>query len=202
MPNFKFLKPAAMITAGALFGYYSVQIITASTQPTSQNRFLASATISKLGNEQFARSIFDIKIQNEKIAETTEETSIVRVSIQAFQKLPAGLIFTWHLPKDAELVEGSLTGLVSELDIDQVEEFQIKLKGYSQAEQTHVVFAVKGDMLNTAIDRNVIVSSRPEDSFEYVVQAYEKSKKEVDTNNKKLGKAASKRAFDPNDVVF
>lgn len=202
MPNFKFLKPLSLITAGALVGYFTVQIISANSAAPSQNRFLASATISKIGSEQFARSVFDIKIKNEKVAQTNDDISTVRVRIEAFQKLPAGLTYTWHLPKDAEVVEGSVTGFISELDTNQTQELEIKLKGYSHSEQNHVVFAVKGEVLNSSIDRNVIVSSRPEDSFEYIVQAYEKTKETERKQKNKQGKSASKGPLDPKDVVF
>ncbi|MBC7420888.1 MAG: hypothetical protein H7328_09180 [Bdellovibrio sp.] len=197
----KLLKPLVVITAGAFVGFYAVQFFV--NQPTSQSRFLASATMSKLGSEQFSKSFFDIKIKNEDLAEKNDAVSTVKVNLEAFQKLPAGLTFTWHLPKDAEIVDGSLTGIITELEASQTQEFEIKIKGYSHELKNHVVFAIKGSVQNSLIDRNVIVSSRPEDSFEYIVQAYEKSKTLEAKAKKKLGQTTTHRGpIDPKDVIF
>ena len=201
MPNFKFLKPFSMIAAGILVGYFSVQLLT--TQKSSPNRFLASATLSKIGSEQLSRSMFDIKIRNEVISETGLGVSTVQVTLEAFQKIPPGLTYHWVLPEGAEVVvEGSISGVISEIDQNQAQEFAIKLKGYAHEKKAHVVFAVKGDINQSLINRDVIVSSRPEDSFEYIVQAYEQ-KKEVDpAAKKKLGKSSLRGPIDPKDVVF
>ena len=199
MSKYKFLKPTSVVICGAIVGYFSAQVFLAQNSPQSQNRFLASATISKLGSEQYARTFFDMKIKNERVANTADEVSVVKVSVEAFQKLPSGLTYSWHLPEGATLVEGLQTGSISELDVDQIQEFEIKVKGYSKATKNHVVFAIKGDINQSLIDRNVIVSSRPEDSFEYVVQAYESSEAQ---GKNKLGKSGAKNRFDPKNVVY
>ena len=122
MSKYKFLKPTSVVICGAIVGYFSAQVFLAQNSPQSQNRFLASATISKLGSEQYARTFFDMKIKNEKIATTANEVSVVKVSVEAFQKLPTGLTYSWHLPEGATLVEGLQTGSISELDVDQIQD--------------------------------------------------------------------------------
>lgn len=192
------------MAVGAVFGYYSIQFFmpNQSAAQFGPNRFLASATMSKLGSEQYAKSFFDIKIKNEIVSNSKDEISVVKVTFEAFQKLPPALNYTWHLPEGATLVDGSLTGTLTELEANQTQELEIKLKGYSREFKNHVVFAVKGDLNQSQINQNVIVSSRPEDSFEYIVQENEKLKaKEAQAKNK-MGKSGYKPPIDPKNVVF
>jgi hypothetical protein len=201
----KFLKSISVVVTGAVVGYFSIQVILpgfGKTSTSSPNRFLASATMSKLGTEQYAKSYFDIRIKNDVIAFTKDEVSTVKVIITAYQKLPAGLTYSWHLPEGATIVQGIETAEIPQLDADQVQEFELKIKGYSKEFKNHVVFAVKGDLNQSQINQNVIVSSRPEDSFEYVVQEHEMQKAVEAQAKKKMGKSSSKSPFDPKNVVF
>ncbi len=197
MPQLKLLKSLMVTVTGAFFGFYAVQLFIP-VKP-SQNRFLASATMSKLGSNQYAKSIFDLKIKNDVLAENPAEISTVKVSVEAFQDLTPGLTYTWVLPEGAEILQGQAQGPIPELKADQSQEFMIQLKGYSHEMNSHVVFVVKGDINNNLIDQNVIVSSRPEDSFEYVVQ--KRTEASTKTANK-LGIPKSNSAIDPSKVVY
>ncbi|MBC7740590.1 MAG: hypothetical protein H7061_00230 [Bdellovibrionaceae bacterium] len=197
MSERKLLKPIMVIVSGAFFGFYAVQFFL--PQPQAHNRFLASATMAKLGSEQFAKSLFDLKIKNEFVGDNNDEVSVIKVTLEAYQPLPAGLNYSWSLPEGAELVDGVIAGQLPLLSPDQLQEFTIKVKGYAHDNKRHIIFNVKGDVNQNLVDQNVIVSSRPEDSFEYVVQQREKA---IAKTQNKLGANKSKSAIDPKNVVF
>ena len=57
-------------------------------------------------------------------------------------------------------------------------------------------------MADKQIERDLLVSSRPEDSFEYVVQEVEKAKAEEKKTIKKLGKTEVTSPIDLKKVSF
>ncbi len=193
------LKSAVVVLFGGLLGYNAVHLI---NQPSSINRQLASATFSKLGTEQFARNLFDVKIKNESIALTQDAVSTIRVTIEAYKSFPTGLLYRWNLPESAIVVEGPIEGSLYNFAENQTKEFTLKVKGYSKEIRNYISFSIKGELDQKKIERDVLASSRPEDSFEYVVQQYEKSKTESSNKLNKLGPSRTKAPVDINKVSF
>jgi hypothetical protein len=200
MPINNILKSSFIILFGAVVGYTSVHFI---REPNKHNRQLASMTFSKLGSQQFAKTLFDIKVRNDSIALKANEISTIKVSIEAFKDFPAGLKYTWTLPETVSVVEGDITGDLLDFSAHQKKDFTLKVRGYSKEEKNYISFAINGNLNDKLIERDILVSSRPEDSFEYVVQEMEKSKAAEAQVLNKLGKpAAAKAPIDVNKVSF
>ncbi len=198
IPNI--LKSAAVIALGGFVGFASVKFF---SQPNENNRGLASLTFSKLGSEQFAKSLFNIKISHEELAQSNDDFSVVTVTIEAIKSFPAGLSYSWSLPDTANLIDGELSGSLEEFSAHQTKEFRIKVKGYSREVRTYISFAIRGGLDNKGVDRDVLISSRPEDSFEYVVQEREKARTQDNAKGlKKLGRPAAKSPIDLDKVSF
>lgn len=197
IPNF--LKSALVVGVGALFGYSVVKIF---TQPNENNRQLASVTFSKLGTEQFAKTLFDVKIKNEDIALFANEVSTIKVTIEAFKAIPEGLAFNWNFPDSMTVVEGDISGNLQDFSANQTKELILKIKGYSKEVQNYVSFTVKGTLNQKLIERDILISSRPEDSFEYVVQETEKAKATQSKLFNKLGRKEVKSPIDLDKVSF
>lgn len=199
MSSTNILKSTFVIAIGAFVGYGSVKLF---TQPNENNRGLASMTFSKMGSDQFAKTLFDAKIKNESVALSAVEVSTIKVSIESFKSFQSGLFYNWNLPENVELVEGSLSGDLQEFAANQTKELTIKVKGYSKETKNFISFTIKGNIADKKIERDLLVSSRPEDSFEYVVQEVEKAKAEEKMTIKKLGKAEVKSPIDLKKVSF
>lgn len=193
------LKSTFIISFGAVVGYSSVKYL---SRPNENNRGLASMTFSKLGTEQYAKTLFDIKIINESLAKNSDEESSLLVTIEAYKSLPTGLEYTWNLPDTVTLIQGQLTGTVDNFSARETKEFRIKVKGYSKEVRNYVSFTLKGHLENKQIERDVLVSSRPEDSFEYVVQEREKERAIVKKTFNKLGQPEAKSPIDIDKVSF
>jgi hypothetical protein len=199
MPVTNILKSVGVVLFGAVVGYSSIKYFSG---PNENNRGLASMTYSKLGSEQFAKTLFDIKIKNEDLADKGSDISVVRVTIEPYKSLPSSLSYTWNLPDTATLIEGDLSGSLADLAPNQKKEFVIKVHGYSHEVRSYISFTVKGVLEDKAIERDVMVSSRPEDSFEYVVQEHEKARAIQKNSLNKLGKPEVKSPIDLNKVSF
>ena len=77
MSSFTILKSVSIIGLGAMIGYATVKGIMATNSP---NRYLASATMSKMAVEQFSKSILDVKVSKTEAGMTESDSSTVEVS--------------------------------------------------------------------------------------------------------------------------
>lgn len=199
MSSFTILKSVSIIGLGALIGYSSVRSLMTANSP---NRYLASATMSKMAVEQYSKTIMDIKVTKSDIGLIDSDTSIVEVSIEALQPIAAGISFAWNLPEGVSVIEGAQYGLLPDFAANQIHEFRLKISGFNKTKKSFISFLITGDYGNTKVKQEVLLSSRPEDSFEYVVQQYEKSKIAESKANGKVSKASLyKGPIDPKKMV-
>jgi hypothetical protein len=193
-PNF--LKSAAVMSFGALIGYSGIKYLDQNVAP--QNRFIASQQISKMGLEQNASYLFEVKLDNNDFALSESETSTIKVTVQALKVLQAGTLnYSWTLPEDVQVLEGTTNDLLGEFKAGEIKEFVLKVKGFSKQLKKYVSFEIKGDYNQQLIRREILISSRVEDSFEYLVQ--QNSIQQRSKMNSKLGITKSK--FDPENVI-
>lgn len=192
--SLNFLKSAAVIVCGAIFGYSVIQFF----KPEPKNRFIASTQISKLGQERNARSLFDIKTELTGLAAKDDGVSIVKIYVEALKPVSAGLTYKWNLPAGAQIKEGAESAAFPALNAGEKREFQIKVTGFSKQFKKFASFEIDGTINQYPIHREVLISSRLEDSLEYAIQQSE-LKKEKNTINK-MGQK-SKTRFDPKHIV-
>lgn len=188
------LKSAAIISIGGILGYTSVKWLT----PEPMNRSIASYPISKLGKVQNARNLFDVKLNTEGLALTDDGTSIIKVSIEALKNFDSGLVYSWNLPQDIEVLEGPLSENLGAFTAGQSKDFTLKVRQFSKQLKKFISFEIKGDYEQRPINREILISSRVEDSFEYVIQQNEKKRK---VQAQKLGIDKTKSKFSPDRVI-
>ena len=199
MSSFTILKSVSIISLGALIGYSSVRSLMTENSP---NRYLASATMSKMAVEQYSKTVMDIKVKNSIIGLTDSDSSIIEVSIEALQPINAGIPFSWNLPEGVLVIEGAQNGLLPDFAANQIHEFTLKVSGFSKTKKSFISFLVNGELGNAKIKQEVLLSSRPEDSFEYVVQQYEKRKIAESKASGKATKASLyKGPIDPKKII-
>jgi aspartokinase len=163
------LKAFICSVIGVSTGFYLMH----SLSKYNSTRQLASSEspflISKLSIDQVSRNYFQLKLSTDTLAEKQNETSVVVASITALQDLPANLKFTWILGKDTTATSNT-EGLLPALKAGDTQQIQISVQNFSHEIQNHVSLNIEGNIGEHKVSRNVIISSRPEDSFEYVVQ--------------------------------
>lgn len=160
------LKPFAIVIVGACFGFFSVKWF----DQTTYHQEFSSIAVSKIGSEQFSKTLFDVKIKNDVLAAHNEDVSTLLVSVQAYQSFSNELTYTWNLPSNVTLVDGLKSSHLGAFSAGQTKEIQIKVKGYSKETKNYISFSVSGNVSGHPVSRDILVSSRPEDSFEYLAQ--------------------------------
>lgn len=195
MPIHKLLKSVAVISLGAVIGYTTMKFF----KPEQKNRFIASYPITKMGKEQDARALFDIKINADDIALTEDGVSTIKVSIQAFKDFNAALLYNWNLPKDVDVVDGFLSENLGEFKENQIKEYTLRVRGFSKHLKKFISFEIEGELNQRPVRREVLISSRIEDSFEHAIQQNELNRSKKNINKLDAGK--SKNKFSPENVV-
>jgi hypothetical protein len=195
MSKFNLLKSIAVVALGIAAGYFSVHLL----KPASANRFIASQQISKLGLSNNAASLFDVKLNTDGLALRDSDMSIITVSVVAANDLPdAGITYKWNLPSDVQLLDGTAASTIGAFSAGQSKDFTIKVKNFSKELRKYISFEVQGDLNQLPLKREVLISSRIEDSFEYMLQQNELKKNKL---NKKLGVSENKGRFSPENII-
>lgn len=184
MPISDILKSVVVISLGVVVGYSSIKFF----KPEEKNRFMASYPISKLGKNQNSRLLFDIKANTDELALDENDVSTIKINVQALKNIDAGLIYNWHLPQDVELVDGNLNNILGDFTANQNKEFVIRVKGFSKRFKKFISFEVQGEFEQRPIHREILISSRIEDSFEYTIQQNELNKSKNQINKLNNGK--------------
>lgn len=161
------LKTICVSLLGITFGYGITRVMHTEYEVSTRNT--ASIPLTKLGVDQASYDYIDIKIENVSLAEKKEGISLVQVRITALRDIPSALNYQWVLGKEVTTSE-TLDGILEPLTQGQSKVFELRVQNYSKEWQSHVSMSLTGDLSGHQVRRDVIVSSRPEDSFEYVVQ--------------------------------
>lgn len=167
MSKLVILKTMAVSLLGIIFGYSVTQFVHSET--TAPSRQLASAPFLKLGVNHILHDHLDMKIENTAVAENQDQTSLVQIKITALKNVSVPLNYQWILGKDV-ITSENLTGVLQPLAAGESHILELRVQKFSKEWQSHVSLSISGEIAGQPAQREVIVSSRPEDSFEYVVQ--------------------------------
>jgi hypothetical protein len=132
-------------------------------------RLMHEELSTKLCFDEASFNYFDLKIENVSVGDKKDDVALVHVTITALQDLPSSLNYKWILGKDVTTGEPA-EGTIPQLKQGDSQVLELRVQNYSKEWQSHVSIAFSGNFSGHNVQREVIVSSRPEDSFEYVVQ--------------------------------
>jgi hypothetical protein len=194
------LKSIAVASAGLFIGYTGMTIANNTRESNFANRSVASLPLLKIGADQISRDYFDIKIINEVIADNDSESSILKAIITAKKDLPEGMQYQWKLHKDMNSND-ILDGSISALTAGKSTEISLQVVGFSKQINSHINFSVFGELDNHTLHRSVITSSRPEDSFEYIVEKAALHEKETGKVQKLSNGKPVRKKFNLNNVI-
>lgn len=195
MSGHNILKSIAVIAIGGICGYSAVHHL----KPQPKHRFLASQPmISKVGQEQNARYLFDVQLNTDGLAQQDSGVSTVKVKITALRAIDAGLIYTWNLSDGVQVVEGSVHDQLGAFSSGEYKEFTLRVRGFSKENRKYLSFEVRGEVAQRNVRREVLISSRIEDSFEYVIQQNQLQQNQL---NGKPGAQSINNRFKPENVI-
>lgn len=207
MPSSIFLKSGFTVLIGTFIGYFGMQFL--QNQNGSANNSLSLSSISKepqiakLGADQISKDYFEIRFEENNIAAKSNDLSKIVVKFIALKNVPAGLEYKWRLGSEmisTDVLDGTLPGFTA----GEEKQFEISALGFSKESVSHISFLVSGNLGTHLVKREVIASSRPEDSYEYVVQQqalYEEKMQQNGKMHKTTSKKGFRGQFDPEKIV-
>ncbi|MCC2678915.1 MAG: hypothetical protein K0R29_1491 [Pseudobdellovibrio sp.] len=187
------LKSFLIMAVGGFTGY---SVMNYTQKPLEQNRFMASVSIAKMGQEQMARQFFDLQTDLSQIAKNESDVSEIKITVTALKNLNAGLNYRWILPPGVNMVQGPLQDQLPSLQTGETKELTIKVNGFSKELRKYLSLEISGNANQFPVKQEVLVSSRIEDSLEYLIQQSEKKNRQNGVN--KMGK---KSKFSAENIV-
>jgi hypothetical protein len=163
--------------------------------------------ISKLASQQIYQDYFDIRIKHDVIATTEDGQSVVKAIVTAKKDLPAGLSFQWKLGENVTSNSGEISGKLGAIKRGEKQEVLLPVYGFNKQSKKYLSFVVSGKVDSHDLHKESLSSSRPEDSFEYVVQQahqleQERAQEEAKQNNGKVKtKSVRSKKFDPENII-
>ncbi len=167
------------------------------TASINQNR-----TLTKIAAHQIYQDYFEVRIKHEHISEDGNQTSIVKAVLTAKKDLPAGLQYKWILGESVTASASHIDGTLKELKQGEQIEIPLIVYGFNKSAQTYLSFVIDGVVDSHKLHKEVLSSSRPEDSFEYVVQQAHAAEQEQRRANQKVETQSSRsKKFDLKKVI-
>ncbi len=147
------------------------------------NKF--ESPLVKVGQDQLSHDYFKIHIKNLTENESSNGYSTLEVTIVALKNLPEKLSYKWILEKDLN-TNDELSGEILNLKANETKTVVLNVYGFNKNTNSYISFLITGKLNNHKVRREVLVSSRPEDSFEYLVRQNNALEKQDDKNEKSL----------------
>lgn len=159
------LKSFAVMFIGGLIGYYGMLFL-----KSSPDRGLASYSSSKISKYENAHYYFDIKVTPDELSQIDDGLSKITITVTALRDFSEDLTYTWQLPDSVEFVSGEKSGLLGSFKQNESKQYVLHLKKFSKEFRRYLSFEIDGTLDQRKVHKEVLISSRPEDSFEYLVQ--------------------------------
>ena len=163
--------------------------------------------ITKLASQQIYQDYFDVRIKHDSISETENGQSTVKALVTAKKDLPAGLSFSWKLGENVTSNSPEISGQLAAIKRGETQEVLLPVYGFTKQSKRFLSFIVSGKVDKHDLHKESLSSSRPEDSFEYVVQQahqleQERAADEASKNNGKVKtKSVRSKKFDPANII-
>ncbi|AGH96525.1 hypothetical protein [Pseudobdellovibrio exovorus] len=161
----------------AILLYYTQSLAPKSSTPAFAKSSFASADIprSQFSSKGVVNRVIQVKITHENVKKNSDKNAIqAEVSIPFDFNGP--LSYRWKIGENVTVIEGELTGQLSELRKESPAKFKIVVTGFSLESNHHVGFEILGEQSGHRISGDSLIASDPESTFENVVQNVEKIK--------------------------
>jgi hypothetical protein len=180
----KILVVTVSATCGLLAGY-GFMSVTATTSGESQLASLAKAP--KWQPLELGKHLAPVRVQilpptvlPDRNDQEVEITGYVTLS----QEAQGDVHYQWILPEGTSLVSGMASDSWFNVKPGQTAITKISVTGFSKEDRRVLSLEAFTQIGNNRLGNSAVVSSRPEDSMEYIAPAKMKSRQAFDMNNK------------------
>lgn len=169
------LKFAFVFVAMFGLGYWSAESFIFSEAGGRQSPALSSILMNaKMGK---SLSFVNVQLESDSIPENPNDYVEVSGFITLLKSSNNSIRYQWLLPEGVEIVEGEKEGQYDSVAVESPVEVKIKVKGFSKYEKKLLTLSASTQIGDTSFSSVQLISSRPEDSHEYIAkQRYDSEK--------------------------
>lgn len=207
MSSQHFLKYLMVTLFGTFIGFYGMSWLAPQSQHklelASTEGFLPEQRLAKIGADQFSRNYFDVKFDKIQIPESDSEPVRITAKLTALKDLPSGLSFNWNLSPGVKS-QMSTSGIIPQISAKEEHSIEIEVTGFSKASRGFASLSIGGSLGSHRVGRNIITTSRPEESYEHVLHQsalHRNNEKQGFFIQTKLNGKSRENKFDPKNIV-
>lgn len=162
------LKFVFAFTGMFALGYASADYLVHISKETKQSLSLTSL----LFNAKMGKSLSFVNVQLEapEIPENPNEETEISAYITLLKSSNNSVKYQWLLPEGVQIVDGDIEGQLDSVVVEEPVEVSIIVKGYSSSEKKLISLTAGTVIGDTTMSNVALISSRPEDSHEYVAK--------------------------------
>lgn len=162
-----FLQFFAVFTTMFGLGYMSAEYLILFDESPQSASFSSTLMNAKMG-----KSLSFINVQLEPIEIPAGPNEIAEISgyITLLKSSNHTINYQWVLPEGVEIVEGSTMGQLDSVQVEQPVQVKIKISGYTKSEKKLLTLTASTMIGENSFSNVAILSSRPEDSHEYLAK--------------------------------
>lgn len=132
----------------------------------------SSSLSSILMNAKMGKSLSFVNVQLEADTIPENPNDVVEITgyITLLKSTNNSVNYQWILPEGVEIIDGLKEGQLDSVQIEQPVEVKVKVSGYSKYEKKLLTLSASTRVGDTSFSNVALISSRPEDSQEYLAK--------------------------------
>lgn len=158
-------KLALVFVAMFGLGYWSTESLICSVSNKQSPNMSALLMNAKMGK---ALSFVNVQLESHATPENSDDEAEISGYITLLKTSNNTISYQWILPAGVEILEGDREGRVESVVIETPVEVRIKVKGFAKSEKKLLTLTASTQVGDTAFSNVQLISSRPEDSHEYI----------------------------------
>jgi len=144
--------------------YFTFKGSTSLNQSPSLSSLLFNAKMGK------SLSFVNVQLEAPEIPENPNDLTEISAYITLLKSSNSSIKYQWLLPDGVQVVEGQLDGQLDSVVVEEPVEIVLVVKGYSSSEKKLITLTAGTLVGDTPVSNVALISSRPEDSYEYVAK--------------------------------
>ncbi|WP_374029519.1 hypothetical protein [Bdellovibrio bacteriovorus] len=123
-------------------------------------------------------ALIKVELKSSEIPESGSDETTFTGRILVTQDIEGDLNYTWSIPDDVTIVEGSLSESLPNVKKGQIVEVTLTVSGFNKEKQRLVTLQASGKRGQDLLGNSAILASRPEDTWEAVAPEMKRAAEE------------------------
>lgn len=165
----QFLKFTAVFAVMFSIGYVSADYMITNDRPMQSFSMSSILTNAKMGK---SLAFVNVQLEPIEIPDSSNEVAEISGYITLLKTSNGVINYKWLLPDGVEIVDGEKESQLSNVSPESPIQVKIKVTGYSKSEKKLISLSASTLIGENSFSNVAIMSSRPEDSQDYLAKQH------------------------------